>query len=117
MASTAEPRVIDFTKVQTPDEQYQEILVALRNGAPPITHPLDVKGPTTFSIDKRGKWHANARPVTAARLKRARRILWQCEQRPEWAYRRDSFFRHPALMNVSVIVLRELVRESEARRA
>lgn len=116
MARKAEPRVIDFARVKTPDEQYQEILVALRNGAPPIPDPQDVKGPTVFTVDSDGKLiGAHARPVPAARMKRARRILWECQQRPDWAYRQDSFFRHPALMNVSVIVLRELVRESEER--
>lgn len=117
MTRKVEPRVLDFTNVQTPDEQYQELVKALRGGRSPIPDPLDVKGPTTFSLDQDGKLRSHARPVPKFRMERARRILWECRQRPEWAYRQDSFFRHPSLMNISVVVLRRLARESEARRA
>lgn len=115
MARKVEPRVLDFTRAQTPDEQYQELVTLLRNGAPPIPGPLEVKGPTTFTVDEDGKLHSHTRPVPAWRMGQARRILWECRQRPEWAYRQDSFFRHPSLMNVSVKVLRQLVREGERR--
>lgn len=111
----AKPIVLDFTNVQTPDEQYQDLVKTLRGGHPPIPHPIDVKGPTTFSPDKDGKLRCHTRPVPEFRMNRARRILWECQQRPEWPNRRDSFFRHPSLRNVPCAVLRQLVKESEGQ--
>lgn len=113
MARKVEPRVLDFTNVQSPDEQYQELVKVLRRGRPPMPDPLEVKGPTTFSVDKDGKLRHHTKPVPAFRMQRARRILWECRQRPEWEYRQDSFFRHPSLMNISAVVLKQLVKESE----
>jgi hypothetical protein len=53
--------------------------------------------------------------VPEFRMERARRILWECQQRSDWPYRRDSFFRHPSLRNVPCTVLRRLVQESEGQ--
>lgn len=75
--------------------------------------PEKCKGPTTFTYDKDGKLHAHTRPVPAHRLRRARRILWECKQQPEWARTKAAFFRHPSLKNVPYQVLKQLVKESE----
>lgn len=80
MARRAEPRVIDFSLALTPEEHYQAQLKAMRGGGEDIQHPLDVKGPTTFSLDKDGKLQYHTGPVPEWRMKRARRILWECKQ-------------------------------------
>ena len=46
-------------------------------------------------------------------MKRARRILWECKQQPEWARTQAAFFKHPSLRNVAYQVLKQLVKESE----
>jgi hypothetical protein len=108
MARKAEPRVIDFTYVCTPDEEvrdrdeYQAILAAIRGNRPALRPYVP------------GRVQDHTRPVPEWRMKRARRILWECKQRPEWPYRQGSFFRHPSLKNVPYQVLKQLVKESEA---
>ena len=52
-------------------------------------------------------------PVPEFRMKRARRILWECKQQPEWARTQAAFFKHPSLRNVAYQVLKQLVKESE----
>ncbi len=86
---------------RTPDLRFDELL------------PEKSKGPTTFSVDKDGKLHAHTRPVPEHRMKRARRILWECKQQPEWQRTQAAFYRHPSLKNVPYQVLKQLVRESE----
>ncbi|WP_176213523.1 hypothetical protein [Mycobacterium avium] len=49
------------------------------------------------------------------RMKRARRILWECKQQPEWARTQAAFYKHPSLKNVPYQVLKQLVKESEER--
>lgn len=121
MTRRAEPRVIDFTFVRTPHEEaadnddYQEILTAIRGGRPGLVGPLDCKGPVTFTIDKDGRLKAHTKPVPEFRMRRARRILWECQQHPDWPYRRSMFFKHPSLRNVPSQVLKRLVKESEGR--
>lgn len=121
MARRAKPRVIDFREVFTPreeteiDERYQALLVALRNGKPNISDPLNCEGPITYTLDTDGKLRAHTKPVPEFRMKRARRILWECRQRSDWSRTRASFFRHPSLKNIPSPVLKKLVKESEAR--
>lgn len=123
MARRAEPRVIDFTYVRTPqeetknNEEFQAILTAIRGGRPGLTPPLECKGPVTFTIDTDGRLKAHTKPVPEFRMKRARRILWECRLRPEWPYKPSIFFRHPSLRNVPYPVLKKLVKESEAQDA
>ncbi|MGV0696696.1 hypothetical protein [Mycobacterium paraintracellulare] len=97
----------------TPDEQYQAQLKAMRGGADGIQHPLDVKGPTTFSLGTDGKLRYHTRPVPEWRMKRARRILWECRQNPKWARTHAAYYKHPSLKNVPYPVLKQLVKESE----
>lgn len=75
--------------------------------------PEKCKGPTTFTYDTDGKLHAHTRPVPEFRMKRARRILWECRQQPDWARTHAAFYRHPSLKNVPYRVLKQLVEESE----
>ncbi len=123
MTRRVEPRVIDFREVFTPREEveinkkYQALLVALRNGKPGIPHPLDCKGSITYTVETDGRLKAHTRPVPEWRMKRARRILWECQQHPDWPYRPSMFFRHPSLRNVPYSVLKRLVQESEKRNA
>lgn len=120
MTRKPEPRVIDFRYVRTPDEEahessdYQAILTALRGGRPDLQLRT---GPTTFTLDTDGKLHAHTRPVPEFRMRRARRILWECRQHPDWAHKPSMFFRHPSLKNVPYVVLKRLYQESEARDA
>ncbi len=104
MARKVEPRVIDFG--QCGDWGHRVFVNAL-------PRPTEVTGPTTFTIDTDGKLKAHTRPVPEYRMKRARRILWECRQRPDWPYRQASFFRHPSLKDVPYPVLKKLVKESE----
>lgn len=77
--------------------------------------PEKCKGPTTFTYDRDGKLHAHMRPVSEFRLRRARRILWECKQQPEWQRTQAAYYRHPSLKNVPYQVLKQLVKESEER--
>lgn len=60
-----------------------------------------------------GKDNVHTRPVPAHRMRRARRVLWQCRQQPDWAHTHAAFYKHPSLKNVPYHVLRQLVKESE----
>jgi hypothetical protein len=119
MTRRARPRVIDFSRTANSEEEqqahdeYQEILTAIRGGRPGIQTPCEVPGPTTFTLDTDGKLRYHTKPVPAFRMRRARRILWECQQHPDWPYRPSMFFRHPALRNVPYPVLKRLVQESE----
>lgn len=121
MARSARPRVIDFTHVCMPEEErqadaeYQAQLKAIRGGTPGVLHPLEMKGSTRYFIGKDGRLGYHTRPVPEWRMRRARRILWECRQRDDWAYRQHSFFRHPSLRNVPYPVLKQLIKESEER--
>lgn len=128
MARRAEPRVIDFTDCVMPrvidfndcDRWHPKKWVQwwLDNHVHFNTlHPLNAKGPVTYSLDENGKLVAHTKPVPEFRMKRARRILWECQQRPEWPYKPSIFFRHPSLRNVPYAVLKKLVKESEAQDA
>jgi len=86
---------------RTPDLRFDEL------------SPEKCKGPTTFTVDKDGKINAHTRPVPEWRMKRARRILWECQQQPEWVRTHKAFFRHPSLKNVPYAVLKQLLKESE----
>lgn len=77
--------------------------------------PERVKGPTRFHYDSAGKLHATHNPVPEHRMKRARRILWECKQQPEWQRTQAAYYRHPSLRNVPYRVLKQLVIESESR--
>lgn len=111
MTRKAEPRVIDFTAVRTPDEEvrnahaYQQMLVAVRGGRPGL--PAYVPG----------RVHDHIRRVPEHRMKRARRILWECKQRPEWQRTQAAYYRHPSLLKVPYQVLKQLAKESESRDA
>lgn len=127
MARRARPRVIDFEKVFTPreeaqiEERFNETVAMLRdcgvqvhfNSWPDPTE--DNTLPTKFTRGADGKLHSHPKPVPAFRMKRARRILWECQQREDWKYTQASFFRHPSLRNISSIILTQLVKESEER--
>ncbi len=121
MARTVEPRVIDFTYVRTPqeeakdNEEYQAILTAIRGGRPGLTPPGECKGALTFTMQKDGRLKAHTRTVPAHRMRRARRILWECQQHPDWPHKPSMFYRHPSLKNVPYGVLKQLVKESEER--
>lgn len=67
-------------------------------------------------FDGRSQAHTTT-PVPKFRMKRARRILWECQQHPDWPQNRSMFFRHPSLRNVPSQVLKRLVQESEGRNA
>lgn len=106
MARRAEPRVIDFG--QCGDWGHRVFINAL-------PHPTELKGPTTFTIDTDGKLRHHTKPVPAFRMRRARRILWECQQHPDWPYRPSMFFRHPSLKNVPYVVLKRLYQEGASR--
>lgn len=88
---------------RTPDLRFDEL------------SPERCKGPTAFTYDTDGKLVAHTRPVPEFRMKRARRILWECKQQPEWARTQAAFYKHPSLKNVPYQVLKQLVKESEER--
>lgn len=104
MVRRAEPRVIDFGRCGHWDHR------VFANALP---RPTDVNGPTTFTIGKDGQLKAHTKPVPDYRMRRARRILWECQQRPERRYKPSMFFRHPSLKNTPYLVLKRLVEESE----
>lgn len=108
MAKRAEPRIIDFSECG--DWGHRVFVNAL-------LRPRRVKGPTRFVEGEDGKLTVHTGPVPEWRINRARRILWECQQQPDWACRRSMFFRHSSLADVPYPVLKQLVRESEARRA
>ncbi|MGU3651205.1 hypothetical protein [Mycolicibacterium sp. A43C] len=106
MATKAEPRVIDFARVRTPDEDaddYDRMLVAIRGGRDDLRPYVP------------GRVHDHTRPVPAHRMRRARRILWECKQKPEWQRTQAAYYRHPSLLNVPYPVLKKLAKESEAQ--
>ena len=102
-----EPRIVDFSHCGAVD--YQAELAAINQGR----RLCNAKLPTVFSQGEDGKLKYHTRPVPAWRMRRARRILWECWQRPDWRYRPSTFFRHPALATVPYPVLKQLVKESE----
>jgi hypothetical protein len=103
MTRRAEPRVIDFG--QCGDWGHRVFVNTL--------DPTEVTGPTTFTFDIDGNLRYHTKPVPEHRMRRARRILWECLQDPDWPYRPSMFFRHPALKAVPYPVLKRLVQESE----
>lgn len=119
------PRVIDFGKVYTHreevaiEERFEETNAMLHERGVEVhfnswPHPTeDNTLPTKFTMGADGKLIATPKPVPEFRMKRARRILWECRQREDWKYTHASFYRHPSLRNISSIVLKQLVRESQ----
>lgn len=126
MARRAEPRVIDFTDCVMPrvidftdcDRWHPKKWAQwwLDNHVH-FLDPLKEKGPVTYTLDENGKLVTHIKPVPAFRMKRARRILWECQQHPDWPSQPSMFFRHPSLKNVPYVVLKRLYQESEARNA
>lgn len=102
MTRKVDPIVIDFSQCGH---------VAKFNTLP---HPTSVKGPTTFTVED-GKLKYHTRAVPEWRMKRARRVLWECQQHPDWPHRPSMLFRHPLLKNVPYPVLKQLVKECEVR--
>lgn len=75
--------------------------------------PDKCKGPTTFTYDTDGKLVAHTRPVPEHRMRRARRILWEAKQQPEWQRTQAAYYKHPSLKNVPYQVLKQIMKESE----
>lgn len=101
MTRKVEPRVIDFSNC------------GFRVMLNTLPRPADVRGPTRFVERSDGSLEYHTGRVPEWRIKRARRILWECKQQSEWAQTQAAFFKHPALKNVPYPVLKQLVKESE----
>lgn len=109
------PRVIDFRRVLTPREELQEQFEAYLKWREGAVVRVYFNALDPYEEDKGG--NAHTRPVPAYRMKRARRVLWQCQQHPDWPHKPSMFYRHPSLKNVPYRVLKNLMDESEGRNA